>query len=255
MTEEIFIEFKSMKDTIKRITDQLKNPYLQSAFLFFFIFSLIMGAYLFAYFHPLSWDNVKQLHLKLKNFNTLHPIATPLIFISVYILYALLSLPGIFILSLLAGFLFVQPLSTLYVTIAATIGASLLFVIARTAFGKIFYRQFSHSLNRLKDGFRENSVSYLLFLRLIPLFPFWIVNLAGAFFGVSFWAFAWTTFVGMIPSVFIYTQAGKSLTLLLESHDPLNPINLFNPHLMVTLIGLALLTLLPVFFRQSKVKG
>ncbi len=221
---------------------------------FIFILFLMAIAYAFAHFHPLTWENLRQLYSSLKNFDEHHPIITALLFIGVYIFYALLSLPGIFILSLIAGFLFIQPFSTLYVTTAATIGSSLLFLASRTAFGELFYRRSAPLLNRFEKGFRENAASYLLFLRLIPLFPFWIVNLAGAFFGVSFWVFAWTTFVGMIPSVFIYTQAGRGFSFLLEQPNPINPIHLFNLHLIIALIGLALLSLLPALFNSIKAK-
>jgi uncharacterized membrane protein YdjX (TVP38/TMEM64 family) len=222
---------------------------------FLFILIFMLGAYLFAYLHPPSWESLRQFHLSLKNFDEQHPYVTPLLFMGIYILYALFSLPGIFILSLLAGFLFVQPFSTLYVTFAATIGAALLFLVARTAFGELLYRRSGPFLGRLEKGFQNNAVSYLLFLRFLPLFPFWVVNLAGAFFGVSFWGFVWTTFVGMIPSVFIYTQAGRGLTYLLEQTAPLTPTHMWNSHLVMALVGLALLSLLPIVVSRGKAKS
>lgn len=231
-----------------------KNFSLKSFFPFLVILFMMASAYAFAYFHPPSWENLRQFYFNLKSFNHHHPFITPLLFMIVYIGYALLSLPGIAFLSLLAGFLFTQPFSTLYVTVAATIGASLLFLAARTAFGTLFYQRSSQLLKRLEDGFHQNAASYLLFLRFIPLFPFWVVNLAGAFFGVSFWVFIWTTFVGMLPSVFIYTQAGKGLAFLLEHPGPLDPIHLLNPSLVIGLIGLALLSLLPIVFNHLKIK-
>lgn len=228
----------------------LKHLQLKPLIPLFLIFLFMIAAYLLISFHPSPWEKLRQLYLYLKNFNENHPIATPLLFISIYVLYALLSLPGIFFLSLLAGFLFRQPFSTIYVTIAATFGASLLFLVFRSAFGEFFYKRSSHLLKNLEKGFQENAVSYLLFLRLIPLFPFWIGNLAGAFFNVSFWVFAWTTFVGMIPSVFIYTEAGRSFNLLLQHADPLTPAKFFNWHMIIALMSLALLSLLPILFNH-----
>jgi uncharacterized membrane protein YdjX (TVP38/TMEM64 family) len=230
------------------------NLQLKPLLPFLFILFLMGGTYAFAYLHPLSWENLRQFNSSLKSFDEHHPLITPLLFIVIYILYALLSLPGIFILSLIAGFLFIQPFSTLYVTFSATIGASLLFLASRTAFGALFYRRSAPVLDRFEKGIRENAASYLLFLRLIPFFPFSIVNLAGAFFGVPFWIFVWTTFVGMIPSVFIYTQAGRGFSFLLEQSRPLSPIHLFNFHLIIALIGLALLALLPALFNSIKAK-
>lgn len=227
-----------------------KKPFKTLPFLIIFI--LILAASILIYLHPLTLENMRYVHLNLQIFHADHPILTLFLFMCLYILYALLPIPGIFVLSLLAGFLFRQPFSTLYVTIAATIGASLLFFTARSAFGEIFYKKSSYFLLHLEKGFHKNAASYLLFLRLIPLFPFWIVNLAGAFFGVSFWVFAWTTFIGMIPSVFVYTQAGRGLTLILQSPEPLNPVHFFNLHIVIALIGLAFLSLLPILLKSLK---
>lgn len=234
----------------------LTNLKLKPLLPFSIILALMILGYIFAYFHPFSWENIKHGHVALKQSADIHPILAPLLFICAYIFYALLSLPGIFILSLLAGCLFSQPYSTLYVTVAATIGASLLFLAARTAFGQLFYRKAEKGgLNEMEKGFRENAASYLLFLRLIPLFPFWLVNLAGAFFEVPLKTFIWTTFIGMIPSVFIFTQAGKGLAILLHSSNPLTSSSLFNSSLVVALLGLAFLSLLPILFKYFKVKS
>ncbi len=214
------------------------------------ILSLMGGAYIFLYFHPPSWDNLKHFHLVLQTFSSEHQILTPLIFLSVYILYALLSLPGIFALSLIAGYLFNQPFSTFYVTMAATIGASLLFLAARTALGQLFYNKAGKFITRMEKEFRENAANYLLFLRLIPLFPFWLVNVAGAFFNVPLKTFVWTTLIGMIPSVFVYTQAGRGLAILLENQQPLSAAALFNPQLSWALLGIAVFSLFPLFFKK-----
>ena len=219
---------------------------------FLFILIVMIGAYTFTTFHPQIWESLRQFHLILKDFNIHHPIITPLLFILLYITYALLMLPGIVFLSLLSGFLFPQPFSTLYVIIAATIGASLLFLAARTAFKEILTQHSNTFINRLEHGFRENASNYMLFLRLIPLFPFKAVNLAGAFFGVPFRVFAWTTCIGMIPSVLIYTQAGKSLSFYLDDSHPLDPWELFDPYLVLALTSLAVLFLIPILIKKIK---
>lgn len=235
---------------LKNLRNSLKKPLLP-----FSIFLIMIAiAYLYTYRYPF-WTNLQICHASLKSFAEIHPIQAPLLFITVYILYALLSLPGIFVLSLIAGCLFEQPFSTLYPTIAATIGASFLFLVARTAFGHFFYiNKEQHVLHKLEHGFRQDAANYLLFLRLIPMFPFFIVNIAAAFFKVPFRVFVWTTCLGMIPSIFVYAQAGKGLTLLLDSPGQLSSTHLLNPHLVVALIGLAFLALLPILFKYLKLR-
>lgn len=221
---------------------------------FLFILFMMIIIYTFTHFHPQIWSSLSQFHLSLKDFNIAHPVITPLLFILLYIIYAILMLPGIVFLSMLSGFLFPQPLSTLYVILSATIGASLLFIAARTAFREILKGSSNQLINRLEDGFQKNAPNYMLFLRLTPIFPFKAVNLAGAFFGVSFRVFVWTTCLGMIPSVFIYTEAGKSLSLYLASPVPISPWSLFDPNLIIALTGLALLSLLPILIKKMKKK-
>jgi uncharacterized membrane protein YdjX (TVP38/TMEM64 family) len=193
-----------------------------------------------------------QLHQQIQLFHNQHPVSTPLIFMGIYILCTLLSIPGIFLLSLLAGYLFVQPYSTLYVLIASTAGSCLLFVMTRSALSYLLYKIPEKHLKRMESGFQKHAANYLLCLRLIPLFPFWVVNVAGAFFNVSFYTFFWTTVVGMIPSVYFFTQSGEGLEVLLQSQDPFNLVTFFNSQLGWGLAGLALLSVIPLFFKQSK---
>lgn len=216
------------------------------------IILLLLAGYCIAFFNPWSWNTLKELQATTARFHDAHPIWTPILFMLLYIVCALFSFPGIFILSLLAGFLFRQPYSTLYVTFASTIGACLLFLVARTAFGKLLYRKASHRLLSLKNGFLENAASYLLFLRLFPLFPYWLVNLAGAFFTVRLRTFAWTTFVGMIPSVYIYAQAGRGFAKMLNDPEPLSPSTLLSTNMIIALIGLSALSLVPLLFTKAK---
>lgn len=217
-----------------------------------FIITLMAAVYFLSYLYPWSWKSLKLFQSALTNFHDSHPVLTPILFMLLYILCAVLSFQGIFLLSLLAGFLFNQPYSTLYVTLAATMGGSLLFLAARTAFGELLFRRAGPSLKGMKNGFLEHAASYLLFLRLFPLFPYWLVNIAGAFFEVPFRTFVWTTFLGMIPSVYIYAQAGRGFAILMNHPEPLHPSALWNTNLLIGLIGLSILSLVPLFFQKSK---
>ena len=216
--------------------------------------SVIVLLFLSTYFSGIvdvvSWENFRQLHRDAFTYAEQHVVLAPFLFMVVYIIYASLSLPGIVFLSILAGCIFVQPLSTFYVVGSATIGASILFLSARTAVGgEMFLEKLTPSLGKMEEGIRKNVVSYLLFLRLMPVFPFWVVNLVPAFFKVSFWTFFWTTFVGILPASFVFTQVGAGLSVIVESAEPLNISTIFNIQMKISLAGLGFLSLLPILFK------
>jgi len=102
----------------------------------------------------------------------------------------------------------------------------------------------------MRNGFQKNAASYFLFFRLVPPFPFWLVNLAPAFLGVSMWTFVWTTFVGIIPGAFVFTQAGAGLGEILKQNQELSLSTLFNFQVKVALIALGFFALLPIFIKK-----
>ena len=165
---------------------------------------------------------------------------------------AALSLPGGAILSLFGGFLFPQPFSTIYVVIGATIGAALIFLAARSALGEILYKKAGNIFNKMEKGFQENAISYLFFLRLVPIFPFWIVNLAAAFFRVSFWTYLWTTFLGIAPGSFVFTQAGAGLSAIFETGQTFSLSTIFNMQIRIALIALGIFALIPILIKKFK---
>lgn len=202
----------------------------------------------------LSFDSLKHAHHELQAYVGAHPILTPFLFIAIYIASTALSVPGGVFLSLIGGFLFPQPLSTLYVLIGATIGATLLFLAAKTALGESLYKKAGPLLKKLKTGFHKNVASYLLFLRFVPLFPFWLVNLAPAFFNVRLWTYVWTTFVGILPGAFVFTQAGRGLSAVFEAQGELSLNAIFNTQIKIALLCLAFFALIPVLIKKLKRK-
>jgi uncharacterized membrane protein YdjX (TVP38/TMEM64 family) len=132
----------------------------------------------------------------------------------------------------------------------ATIGASFLFLAARSAIGDSLKRKAGPLLKKMESGFQENAWSYLLFLRLVPLFPFWLVNLAPAFFGGSFTTYFWTTFVGIIPGAYVFTQAGAGLSMIFESGDSFSFSTIFNTQIKMALVALGLFALLPALLKK-----
>lgn len=197
-----------------------------------------------------TYEQLKTHHNALKTYVAHYPLSTPLAFICVYIISTALSLPGGAFLSLIGGFLFLQPWSTLYVIIGATIGATLLFLTAKSALGELLFRKAGPALKKLEAGFRKNDASYLLFLRFIPLFPFWLVNLAAAFFRVSLPVYLLTTAIGIAPGSFVFTQAGRGLSAILETNQSFSLSTLFNFHVRIALIALAIFSLIPILVKK-----
>jgi len=172
----------------------------------------------------------------------------------VYSLSTAVSLPGGTVLSLLLGFLFGRWVGTLLIVISATLGAVTVFWLARYLLADWAEQRLrDHPLaKKLLDGFQEDAFNYLLFLRLVPAFPFWLVNLAPAFTQVSLQTYVITTFVGIIPGSFVFANLGQSLANI-QSLDQLLSIQT-----LVAFSLLGVLSLSPVLlkrYRASQVTG
>ncbi|HKF72668.1 MAG TPA: TVP38/TMEM64 family protein [Stellaceae bacterium] len=178
----------------------------------------------------------------------------PLAFIALYATVAALSIPGATIMTLSGGFLFGTVLGTLFNVLGATIGATLVFLVARSAFGEVLHRRAGPFLKKVEEGFRRDAVSYLLVLRLVPLFPFWLVNLVPALFGMSLGAYVLCTFFGILPGAVVYTSVGGGLGEFLDRGEKPDLHLVFQRHILLPLIGLGLLALVPVAYKRWKRK-
>lgn len=183
-----------------------------------------------------------------------HGAMAALAFVALYAAVVAFSIPAGLFLSLAGGFLFGEWLGTLYSVTGATIGATVLFGIARSALGDPLRKRAGPWLRRLEDGFRENALSYLLVLRLIVVFPFWVVNLVPAFLGVPLGTYVVGTFLGIIPGAFVYNLAGAGLGSIFESGARFTPTSVLTPEIIAAFAGLALLALLPAAYRRWKAR-
>lgn len=161
-----------------------------------------------------------------------------------------LSIPGGALLTVAGGFLFGQILGTVVVVVAATAGATALFLVAKTSLGDALRARAGPWLRRMAEGFAANGLSYLLVLRLIPAFPFFVVNLVPAFLGVPLRIYVIATFVGIIPGTFVYATFGAGLGRLLESGSAVSLDSVLTPEIVTALVGLAVLALLPVGYKR-----
>lgn len=167
-------------------------------------------------------------------------------FMSVYIIQTALSLPGAAILSLAAGAIFGPIAGTFYAVVAATIGATLAFIVSRYLLRNAVLNKFGAKLEGINRELENRGVSYLLFLRLVPIFPFFLINLTAGLTRLPLGTFFVGTLLGIIPGGFVYVNAGASLA----SIDSLSAIA--SPRVLGSFALLGLFALIPVLYTKFK---
>ncbi|HEX6111912.1 MAG TPA: TVP38/TMEM64 family protein [Geminicoccaceae bacterium] len=199
-----------------------------------------------------SFEQLERNRGWLLDFVDRHAFLAPLGFMLIYAIAIALSLPGGAILTIAGGFLFGIVAGTVYAVVAATLGATVVFLIARTALGDSLRQRAGPAVRRMEAGFRENALNYLLFLRLIPAFPFWLVNLVPAFLGVPLGTYVVATAVGIIPGTLVFASVGNGLGTVFETGGRPDLGIVFKPDIILPIIGLAVLAILPVAYRKIK---
>lgn len=220
--------------------------------LLFFLVVSVAVFYFYGGFEMIQWDNIRKMRDQLLMFVEVHPFYTVLIFFGCYTIYTISSIPGLFALDLVAGFLFGRFLGVLLVITGAMIGALLMFLAARYAFYDFFQKKSEGWIYKLRQGFDRNQKSYLFFLRFVPFVPFGIVNIALAFLNVRTWTYFWTTIIGILPISFLHVHVGSSLGKLLENNVPISAALVFNYEIVLAFVGFATLAFLPIAFRRKK---
>ncbi len=167
----------------------------------------------------LSFETIGANYDALKAFVADNLIAALALYMLAYIAVVALSLPGGLVMTLAGGLLFGWKLGAPATVIGATIGATAVFLIAKTSFGEALAAKAGPWLEKLRAGFQENALSYLLFLRLVPVFPFVVVNLAPAFLGVPLRAYVIGTFLGIMPGTLAFSVAGAGLGSVIEAQN------------------------------------
>lgn len=201
-------------------------------------------------------------------FVTQHRVLAVLAFVGLYTVAVALSVPGATFLTVTGGFLFGLVLGASASVIGATIGATLIFLLARTALGEPLLRRAGPRAIKLAQGFREDAFSYLLFLRLVPAFPFFLVNLVPAFAGVRLGPFVAATALGIIPAALVYAFAGTGLDSVIaaqtngyrectvsgrtDCHLVFEARDILTPQLIGALVALGLLALVPVVVKRLR---
>jgi uncharacterized membrane protein YdjX (TVP38/TMEM64 family) len=197
----------------------------------------------------LNLEALKQNRNALLNYAEQHYLLLYLACGLLYIVSTTLSLPGGTILSLALGLLFGRWMGTLLIVISATIGAMLVFLLARYLIADWARErlQGNEQAVKLMDAFQTDAFNYLLFIRLVPLFPFWLVNLAPAFTPISTRTYIITTLIGIIPGSFVFANLGQSLGQIENAGQ------LLSIPVLVAFTLLGMLALAPVLVKKYKV--
>lgn len=197
-------------------------------------------------------DAVRQHRVELLGLVDRHWLGSFFAFFAAYALLVTLSLPAASIMTIAGGFLFGLAVGGVASTIAETLGACIVYLVAKSAFGSLIKARAGGWLARVEAGFQENAFYYMLTLRLIPVFPAFIINLIAPFVGVSFRVYAIATFIGFIPSCFIFASFGAGLGAIFDADQPVSLAGVLTPTMMFALTGLGLLMLLPVLVKAWK---
>jgi uncharacterized membrane protein YdjX (TVP38/TMEM64 family) len=202
----------------------------------------------------LSFESLREHHGALMTFVEERALLAALLFVLVYAASTAASLPGGLVLTVAGGLLFGTWLGTVLTVVGATVGATALFLIARSALGESLRGRAGGYLDKLAEGFREGAFSYLLVLRLVPLFPFFVVNLAPAFLGVSLWTYVLATLIGIVPGTFVFSSVGAGLGSVFAMGGEFSPSGVLTPQIVTALVGVALLSLVPVAYKRIQAR-
>jgi uncharacterized membrane protein YdjX (TVP38/TMEM64 family) len=197
-------------------------------------------------------DTLREHREALLDFVAAYPLAAPLVFIGVYTGWVALSIPGAFLLTVAAGFLFGTVQGALLVVVGGTLGATAIFLAVRYALADLLRAYAGRWLDKLQAGFNRNAFNYLLVLRLAPIFPFFAINIATAFLNVPTGTFVRATLLGIIPACFVYASVGAGLGSILDAGGELDAGTVLTPEVILALSALAALSLLPVAIKRFR---
>ena len=218
----------------------------------------VIGAALAAFFafdlhHFVSLDALQAHRGDLTGFAQANPLLAPLGLVAAYAALVAISFPGAGLLTIFAGFMFGTVIGGTAVLFGATLGAAVIFTVAKTALGDSLRQKAGPWMNKFEAGFQENELSYLFILRLVPAFPFWLVNLAPALLGMKLRNFVIATFFGIIPGTFVYASVGAGAGAVLDAGDELKLSGLLlKPEILLPIVGLIVLAVIPVVVKRFR---
>jgi uncharacterized membrane protein YdjX (TVP38/TMEM64 family) len=212
----------------------------------------------------LTFDTLALRYAEVEAWRAANPVFAAFVALALYALAVTLSIPLGWLMTLTVCLVFGWLLGTVIAVMAATIGACLVFLAARYALGDLLRKRAGKFVERFSEGFKRDAASYMLFVRLVPVLPFFIVNVVPALIGVPFVTYAWTTFIGILPGTLMYAFASDLLRDVLAERaeacaaniapcgEAIDPTRFIKPELFVLIVLIALSALLPVVFRRLR---
>lgn len=203
----------------------------------------------------MSYETLEENREALVAWRDRNMVLAALAYAAVYVVSVAFSVPGAIWLTMAGGFLFGTALATLLTVFSATIGATLIFLAARSSLGAELQRRAGPWLGRVDREIERGEISFLLVIRLIPAIPFFVANVVPAFVKVRLVNFIWTTFVGIAPATAVISSVGAGLGEVLDRGEEPDPGVIFEPYVLGPLLGLAVLAALPVILRKLRGDG
>ncbi len=212
----------------------------------------------------LSLSVLIQERANLQHFIESHLLLGVGAYVGLYALAVALSFPGASLMTIVGGFLFGWFYGGGLTALAATVGAIAVFLAARSSLGAFLSARAGPFMSRMADGFREDAFNYLLFLRLTPIFPFWLINIAPALFQMRLSPYALATFIGILPGTYAYSFLGAGLDSIVAAQEAANPgcaaagsceielSALITPQVIIAMIVLGLVSLLPIAAKKMR---
>ncbi len=230
---------KGQKSVLKRIAPLIVIGVALAAF-----FALGLHQYF-------TLDTLRENRAALQDWVDASPARAIAVFVVVYAAAVAISFPGASILTIFGGYLFGLAAGVPATVFAATLGATAIFLAAKTALGDFLHRRAGGFIKKMEQGFREDELNYMFVLRLIPAFPFWAINIAAGVLGVSPRNFVIGTGLGIIPGSFVYTSIGAAAGAAFDAGEDVTLSGiLLQPQTLLPIVGLIVLALLPVILKK-----
>jgi uncharacterized membrane protein YdjX (TVP38/TMEM64 family) len=218
----------------------------------------------------LSFEAFVHRHAVLRDFIAYDLTAAVAAYVALYVVVVALSVPGALFLTVAGGIMFGALLGGVAALVGATVGAVCIFLIAKSALGEHLVRRAGPRVAKIAEGFRADAFSYLLFLRLVPIFPFWLVNLVPALAGVRFVPFVAATALGIVPATFAFASVGAGLDSIIAAQEAayraclatgaascrldFDLTTAVTPQLLAALVALGVVALIPVAVKKLRAR-